>query len=378
MAQQIFPLVKALTQIDAARAWCQSVRGLRPLFVCAVGFTETALVPGISAAGATPDARKWTAIADAEVLLKGYSPRLPTAPEGYPSPVVIGQAICRSLDIPLQVFDCGLPELVPGATPVGSKPSTIAACLSTGHAMPSDRVRELFEAGYAAGNSLAQEHPYLAIGECVVGGTTTALALLMGLGIDANGMVNSSHPVCNHAQKLGLVRQGLAACSQRWNGEEPSGLDLVGAIGDPMQPFVAGMALAASSHCSVLLAGGTQMLAVYALVQRLALDLHLAWIPDNVVVGTTRWVADDPTGQSLALAQQLPSATLLATQLSFAKSCFPQLQAYERGYVKEGVGAGGLAIAASLYADWAQSDLLAAIESTYVDILEHSQQPPAV
>ena len=140
----------------------------------------------------------WTAIADAEVLLHGHSLRLPTAPEGYPSPVVISQAICRTLTIPLQVFDCGLPERVPGAVPVGASPPETASCLSTGRAMSVEQTRELFDAGQAIGHTLSREHPYMAIPECVAGGTTTALALLMGLGIDANGMVNSSHPVCNH------------------------------------------------------------------------------------------------------------------------------------------------------------------------------------
>jgi hypothetical protein len=45
---------------------------------------------------------------------------------------------------------------------------------------------------------------------------------------------------------------------------------LVAAVGDPMQIAAAGMAIAASRRCGVLLAGGTQMLAVYALAQALA------------------------------------------------------------------------------------------------------------
>lgn len=368
--------VKAHTQSEHARQWCQSVQGHRPFFACVVGFTETALVPGISAAGATPKARRWTAIADAEVLLQGYSPRLPTAPEGYPSPVVISQAICSILEIPFEVFNCGLPEPLPHATLVQGHYSALpAACLSTGCALPQLRAQDLFEQGQLYGNQLAEQHPYLVIGECVVGGTTTALALLLALGIDANGMVNSSHPVCNHPQKLALVNQGLCALAQRSNARvyPPTALELVAALGDPMQPFVAGMALTASCLTPVLLAGGTQMLAVFALMQRLASEQNLAWEPRNVVVGTTRWVAEDPTGQSVTLAQKLKPVTLLATQLNFSQSCYPQLQAYERGYVKEGVGAGGLAIAASLYASWDQSNLLTAIEATYADLIQRSR-----
>jgi len=38
---------------------------------------------------------------------------------------------------------------------------------------------------------------------------------------------------------------------------------------------------------------------------------------------------------------------LLATQLDFSASKYPVLQAYQQGFVKEGVGAGGCAIAQS-------------------------------
>jgi NaMN:DMB phosphoribosyltransferase len=71
---------------------------------------------------------------------------------------------------------------------------------------------------------------------------------------------------------------------------------VVAAVGDPMQPVVAGMAIAASRTRPVLLAGGTQMLAVYALMAAIAATEGCDWNPANVVVGTTRWVARDATG----------------------------------------------------------------------------------
>jgi NaMN:DMB phosphoribosyltransferase len=120
------------------------------------------------------------------------------------------------------------------------------------------------------------------------------------------------------------------------------------------------------------------MLAVYALAQALAKpgatgaesavgvgiveQDSLIWNPSQVVVGTTRWVAEDPTGDTVGLAQDIGSVPLLATELSFATSRYPQLQAYEQGYVKEGVGAGGYAIAAHLYQGWNSVELLQAIE----------------
>jgi uncharacterized protein (TIGR00303 family) len=194
----------------------------------------------------------------------------------------------------------------------------------------------------------------------VVGGTTTALAVLTGLGWKAMGKVNSSHPTCNHQQKWDLVCAGLETLNLRFRTASP--MQIVAAVGDPMQIVVAGMTIAASLRCGVLLAGGTQMLAVYALTQALAQAENLAWCPEQVLVGTTRWVAEDSTGDTVGLAQ-LTNAALLATSLSFADARYAALRAYEQGYVKEGVGAGGSAIAAHLYQNWSQQQLLEAIEA---------------
>jgi NaMN:DMB phosphoribosyltransferase len=128
-----------------------------------------------------------------------------------------------------------------------------------------------------------------------------------------------------------------------------------------MQPLVAGMAMAASCHKPVMLAGGTQMLAVYSLMRALGETEAVPWQPDQVVVGTTRWVAEDPSGDTLGLAQ-LTQACLMATQLSFRDSRFAALRAYEQGFVKEGVGAGACAIAAHLYRHWGQPELGLAVE----------------
>ena len=130
-----------------------------------------------------------------------------------------------------------------------------------------------------------------------------------------------------------------------------------------MQIVVAGIAIAASRTCGVLLAGGTQMLAVYALARAITQTHALPWNLEQIIVGTTRWVAEDASGDTVGLARDLGSVPLIATQLSFATSRHLQLQAYEQGYVKEGVGAGGCAIAAHLSQNWGQIELLAAIEA---------------
>ncbi|MGF1676323.1 MAG: TIGR00303 family protein, partial [Rivularia sp. (in: cyanobacteria)] len=145
-------------------------------------------------------------------------------------------------------------------------------------------------------------------------------------------------------------------------------LRLVAGVGDPMQVAVAGMAIAASRHGGVMLAGGTQMLAVFALASAIAQFYNLSWQPEEIVIGTTRWVAEDSTCHTTELAQQIGrksiiTPSLIATGLCFDDSRYVQLQAYEQGFVKEGMGAGGACIAASLIANWEQYQFIEAIEA---------------
>jgi uncharacterized protein (TIGR00303 family) len=356
-------MISVYTQEALAARWIERYRGQTPLFTCVLGFTETGLVPGISAAGATLASRRYTAIADAEFLINGPSYQvqypLPPLTQGI-SPVFISRAVLQGQGIPTVLFDAGLPVApTVEAIALGGQP---ARCLSTGAALPLNVVQDLFHEGLAWGKKLAQQAPYLVLSECVVGGTTTALAVLTGLGFDAQGKVNSSHPVCNHDQKWQLVRQGLEQLPKA-----PDPWEILAAVGDPMQVATAGMLISASRGSGVLLAGGTQMLAVYAVGRAIACYLSLSWNPEQVLVGTTRWVAEDLTGDTVGLAKEIGQVPLLATQLSFSESRYPQLIVYEDGFVKEGVGAGGCAITAHIHQGWDQQRLLAEIETLVAD-----------
>lgn len=352
--------VRVYTQPDRGEAWIKRYRGKKPTLVCVLGFTATGLIPGISAAGATPDDRQYTAIADAEFLYRGPQPQpqypLPPLQVGA-SPVLISRAVVAALDLPLLLMNAGLPT--PPAVPCLDLGGMPARCLSSGSALDLVVVERLFAQGLVWGETLAAATDYLVLGECVVGGTTTALALLTGLGIAARGKVNSSHSTCNHQQKWNLVQAGL----QRAIWSQPADpVQIVAAVGDPMQIVVAGMALAASRMGGVLLAGGTQMLAVYALARAISQTRGWEWQPHNIVVGTTRWVAEDATGDTVGLATLIGDVPLLGTSLSLAQSRHRSLQVYEQGFVKEGVAAGGCAIAAHLYHQWGQAELLQAID----------------
>jgi len=359
---------RVYTQTAKGYAWLRRYWGHRPRLACVLAFTETGLIPGISAAGATPADRRTTAIADAEFLLQGWKPQprypLPPLTDGV-SPVVISRAIVAAQQIPVLLFNAGLP--LPPAVPHIDLQGRPAACVSTGQALPLKTVERLFRQGLAWGHRLGAQadSDYVILGECVVGGTTTALALMLGLGLAVLDKVGSSHPSCNHAQKQAIARQGLDCWAEARGDAAPTPFELVAAIGDPMQIVVAAMAIGASCHGGVMLAGGTQMLAVYALAQALVRTRHLSWQPDRIVIGTTRWVAEDPTCDPIGIAELIGQVPLIATELSFAESRYEALRRYEAGFVKEGIAAGGCAIAAHLYHQWQHPQLLKAIETLY-------------
>lgn len=362
---------RAIAPCEQARAWLLRYRGQKPHFACILSFTETSLQPQISSAGTSPEARRYTALADGEYLHSGKNSQypLPPLPAGI-SPAILTRAILTHCNIPLRLFSTGLPGHL--TVPHSSLPIVLAQDLSTGAAMAIQRVEQLFNSGYERGQRLATECPngYWVLGESVVGGTTTAQAILTALGYEVAGKVSSSHLQSNHRQKQVLIQAGL----RRWREHSRSTehriierqfvdpIAAASAIGDPMQPVAAGMMLAISQSTGLLLAGGSQMLAVYALAKAIAQLKNISWNPSQVVVGTTRWVIEDASADTVAIAQAV-GAPYLCSQLSFARSPYFQLRAYERGFVKEGTGAGGCAIAAHLYQNCTNAQLRHAIEA---------------
>jgi NaMN:DMB phosphoribosyltransferase len=110
------------------------------------------------------------------------------------------------------------------------------------------------------------------------------------------------------------------------------------------------------------MAGGTQMSAVLAVVNALDPDVLC-----NVAIGTTRWVVSDRSSDLKGIVAQIADVPILAADIDFGPSRFAGLKAYEKGIVKEGVGAGGAAIAAMAKVSGAISKdiLLEEIERNY-------------
>ncbi len=315
--------------------------------------TATAAVPGISAAGATPRSRLSTAAADAELLLWGPGRRrphaLPPLPAGV-SPALISHVVLRDLGWleRVQVADLGCSEApaVPHLRLPGLESAGPAHCLSSGLALAPQRVEALLERGRRWASALDPTRP-LVLAECVPGGTSTALAVLRGLGLAADGLVSGSLRHSAHGLKAGLVHAGLAAAGLDPGRSSPE--QVLAAVGDPMQVLAAGLLPAAAARgVPVLLAGGSQMAAVLALALALAAPGQRPALGTRVRLATTAWVAEEPDSdlaRLLALIGERWQVTprLEVADLRFHGSRCRALADYERGFVKEGVGAGGMA-----------------------------------
>jgi uncharacterized protein (TIGR00303 family) len=353
-----------LVEPERGRALAARLQGRRPLFVCVIASTDTALIPGISAAGASPELVPFTAAADAEVLAHGAARCIrgvPSNPLGPPGPSIITLAALQLAGLSHLIVNAGC-RILPDApfTSLGDQPGGL---ISEGTAVSN--AQALYEDGFALGRELGAAHPYLVLGESVPGGTTTALALLLALGFDARGRVSSSLAGNAHLLKSRVADEALAHLPV-----DAAPLLAVSILGDPMQPAVAGLALGAMSvSCPVLLAGGSQMAAVLALVHRLSPELAAS---SDLAVATTRWVAQDPTADLNGLMAEIGPYPLLTTSLSFAESRFPSLRRYEDFLVKEGVGAGGAAVAAALTAGTSGKALMDRIETIYERLLSEA------
>ncbi len=333
--------------------------------LCSAG-TEVSDRDGISAAGSTPEARRLTPAIDAEALVTGRTlsaSSLPVSPTGIVSPVVITRSALQLCGIASTVADCG--SFAPPAIPHLGYPGPVACCPSTGRAMPAQQVVDLFEHGRHLGARLAQEHDVLIIGECVPGGTTTALGVLTALGVRVDGLVSSSLPVANYGLREQIIKEGLTRAKRTARDYAEDPLLAVAAVGDPMQPFAAGVTMEAAKSALVVLAGGSQMLAVHALVNAIRATSFSG--ANSILVATTKWVAFDPAARSAELSR-LTTACFVAACPDFKQSRHAGLRAYEDGHVKEGVGAGASMAVANMRGFSAQK-ILTAIDNCYDEIV---------
>ncbi|WP_406656844.1 TIGR00303 family protein [Methanolobus sp. ZRKC2] len=313
----------------------------RPLFVCVLANTATAYVEGLSAAGKTAKLTDYTPAGDAEVLYKGTIidiPILPmTPPYDTPTPALITRAALQLTGVPHITVNAGLRVLPSKEVPlvdIGGKPGEDIR----GPVAVRD-VETAFNNAFKLGQELAEKHDFIMIGESIPAGTTTANAVLQSLGYDGNvSSSSSSNPL---SLKRDVVEAALKSSDITFGSLRNDPFKAISCVGDPMMVAVAGIA-AGLGDTRLILAGGTQMESIYAVIK------HLGYPTDNIMIVTTSYVSSDGSANFGDIAKQL-GARCYGVDPCFGESCSEGLRQYELGFVKEGVGAGGAMYLALMY-----------------------------
>ena len=311
----------------------------KPLFLLILSNTATAYIPKISAAGKSPEFTDYTPAGDAEIVKTGNIisvPVLPiTPPYNTPTPAIITRAALKLTGVPHMFVNAGL-KVVPEISFVDLM------------AKPGCDIREnvavydaegIFERAQKLGRDIRDQTDHLVIGESIPGGTTTAMGVLNALGYDGNVSSSScSNPL---ALKNKIVKEGMDASGVEFGSLRNDPLHAITCLGDPMMAAVAGI-VSGTDGIDVVLAGGTQMAAVFAVIK------HLGINTDNISIATTKYVVDDASANFGELVDEL-GIPVYAADPGFGASHLPGLQRYEAGDVKEGVGAGGAMYLAQMH-----------------------------
>ena len=372
------PIKIALNE-SKGKEFIRSIEGKDSLFILAIAYTETAEIDGITIAGANKDMIKYTPPADAEFLYSGICKcidAIPATPDGKPTPALITRAALRLTGIPVYVIDSGskIKPMIPHYTLAVRHGCNI----SYGKALSIEDVNNVFYSSIELGRILGKSSSCLVIGESIPAGTTTALAVMLALGIDARFKVSSSMPDNPHNIKLKVAYDGMKSAGIDIGSLAKRPLDAISMLGDPMMPCVAGLSIGAIRYANtkVILAGGTQMAAILAIIKSYinnTIDDRDNKILDNIAIATTSYVINDNSADIKGLVASIDDGVpLLYYDLLLDRSKKKGLRAYAEGFVKEGVGAGGaciITIAKSTY-NINSMDILNAIEEEYENVIE--------
>jgi uncharacterized protein (TIGR00303 family) len=314
----------------------------KPMFLCVLANTKTAHIPNLSAAGKTAKLTDYTPAVDAELMETGgiiSVPVLPmTPPYDTPTPAIMTRSALKLTGAPYHFINSGL-IITPDVPFIDLK------------AEPGEDIREpiavrdvlgIYERAKLLAKRLQNHVDHVIIGESIPGGTTTAMGVLMALGY--NGNVSSSADENPLELKKKVVEEGMRASGLTFGCLRDDPMKAIACMGDPMMPAVAG--LVAGFHgakVSVVLAGGTQMAAVYALIK------HLGQNTENLSIATTRYVVEDKSANFIELTRTLGVPVVYVADPGFGKSSLKGLHRYETGTIKEGAGAGGAMYLAGLY-----------------------------
>lgn len=309
-----------------------------PVFICVIGTTETSRTPGISGAGASSELSEFTPAADVELIVLGTVRCMEDIPQtvvngaAAPTPALLTKASIELADMPFIIVNAGS-KIKPNIECMNFS-NDYGRDIRTGKAIKNPL--EIYENGRELGAELSRRHDYLVIGESMAAGTTTALGVLKALGYSANEKVSGSMPTNPHDLKIRTVNEGLKNAGIDPEKDELDPFEAIAAVGDPIIPAIAGLVL--GGNIPIILAGGTQMVAVCAVIKAIQPNFDFS----RINLATTVFVAEDETADIFDIASQVDKdLTIHVVNPHFEESELPGLKNYLEGFVKEGAGAGG-------------------------------------
>ncbi len=288
------------------------------LFILLAGTTEVSKIPGISAAGETPELTALTPVLDSEIIWSGKCISydvVPMTENGIPTPSIITRAAIETSGIETLIVDAGLVEdpKIPFIK-TGLGPALNGSELT---ALP-DYDRALAFGKYI-GSLIDGRYKYIFIAESVPGGTTTAYAVLSSMGI--MDMTSSSMKDSPDKIKKELAWKALERIDKRSTVEEK-----IRETGDYMMPVALGISRGVTNS-TIFFSGGTQMATVFYLDS-------LINSGKNRYVFTTGYIMKDKKD----LMEKLAGDSIIYATTDFTG--MKGLEYYEDGYVKEGTGFG--------------------------------------
>jgi uncharacterized protein (TIGR00303 family) len=349
-----------------------SFKSNRTSFILAISYTETSRIPGLTVAGANTELLKYTPAADAEYIYFGRCKcidTIPATPDGKPTPAIISKTALDLSNISISVVDSG--SKIKPKLPYVSIDSGFGKNILQEPGLELDNVLKNYDMGKLLGKELAKINETVVIGESIPGGTTTALGVMQALGIDGYNRVSSSMPDNPNELKTKIVEKALSRSKMRTGECSNDPFRAIANLGDPLMPTVVGMAEGIlSSKKKIILAGGTQMCCILALLRSLNVRLK-----DNICIGTTSYIIDDKKSDIVGLMNSISDdVPIFYIDLLLENSTKKGLRSYSEGFVKEGAGAGGSSIAAFLNNDnLTKEQFLHKLEENYIETIEKAR-----
>lgn len=291
------------------------------MFILAIGNTAVSQINGITAAGESEELIKFTPPADAEYLFYDR-PRcidaIPITPSGNPTPAIVTKASKILAGFPVLVARAG--SIAGPSLPYFFISNSQGKDIRTESGVPE--INEILEKSSILADEVFKVDDEVMLAESIPGGTTTAMAILRSLGYNSvSSSSMSKNPV---SLKLKVVEDALKRVGNLGRNE------VLRELGDPVLAFLYGFAR--RFRGKVYLAGGTQMLAVAALLKLDGLN--------HATIVTTKYVIADNTATFSRTANEI-SSPFVEAKIDLSFSRYPGIREYEKGIVKEGVGAGG-------------------------------------